>query len=265
MDRFSGEVSKIGFEIIDSLSGKAGMDRRRPDLFVFGSILLFCTKVAMKREEEANMPQPTEMSEDRYRQFSGPLRILVKAIAAGICLYCLLMASGYLAYFKISYIPLQLNAIFLGAVLVSIFLLIPLTKRSRKDRLPWYDIVLALAALAGNGYIAVNALDLMGVLHLSATPLEIVLGLITFVLILEAVRRVLGWPMVAMGLFFFLYLKFGSYVPGMWRAYPLPWPLAMSNIYTSTQGHLRSNSTDRKRHRNRLSHVWRCLYICRRG
>jgi len=182
------------------------------------------------------MPQPIEVTEDRYRQFRGPLRILVKVIAAGVCLYCLLMASGYLAYFRISYIPLQLNAIFLGAVLVSIFLLIPLTKRSRKDRLPWYDIVLALAALAGNGYIAVNALDLMGVLHLSATPLEVGLGLVTFVLILEAVRRVLGWPMVAMGLFFFLYLKFGSYLPGMWRAYPLPWPLAMSNIYTSTQG-----------------------------
>ena len=182
------------------------------------------------------MPQPTGVTEERYRQYSGPLRILVKSIAAGACFYCLLMASGLLAYLRISYISLQLNAIFLGAVLVLVFLLIPAKKRGRRDRLPWYDILLVLAALAGNAYIAMNALDLMGVLHLSATPLEIGLGLITFVLILEAVRRALGWPMVAMGLFFFLYLKFGSYVPGMWRAYPLSWPLAMSNIYTSTQG-----------------------------
>jgi TRAP transporter 4TM/12TM fusion protein len=181
-------------------------------------------------------PQSADVSEDKYRQFRGPLRILVKVIAAGVCLYCLLMASGYLAYIGISYIPLQLNAIFLGGVLITIFLLIPPTKRSRKDQLPWYDISLAVAALAGNTYIAVNAIDLMGVLHLSATPLEVGLGLVTFMLILEAVRRVLSWPMVAMGLFFFIYLKFGSFLPGMWRAYPLPWPLAMSNIYTSTQG-----------------------------
>jgi TRAP transporter 4TM/12TM fusion protein len=181
-------------------------------------------------------PQSADVSEDKYRQFRGPLRILVKVIAAGVCLYCLLMASGHLAYLGISYIPLQLNAIFLGGVLITIFLLIPPTKRSRKDQLPWYDISLAVAALAGNTYIAVNAIDLMGVLHLSATPLEVGLGLVTFMLILEAVRRVLSWPMVAMGLFFFIYLKFGSFLPGMWRAYPLPWPLAMSNIYTSTQG-----------------------------
>jgi len=181
--------------------------------------------------------KPTEpMSEGKYRQYSGPLRIMLKAIGAGVGLYCLLMSSGLFAYVGLNYISMQLNAIFLGAVLVSVFLLVPAKKGAVRNRAPWYDMLLAAAAFVGNLYIAINALNLMGVLHLSATPLEIGLGLMTFALILEAVRRQLGWIMLGIGLFFFLYLKFGSYLPGMWRAYPMPWPIAVSNIYTSTQG-----------------------------
>ena len=162
---------------------------------------------------------------------------MVKLIGSGMCLTCLLYAAGVFAYFNIYFFSTQFNAIFLAAVLVLVFLLVPASKDAKsKDRLPWYDIFFAGASLAGCLYIAINAVALAGAIKLTATPLEIVLGLITVVLILEAVRRILGWPMVVIGLIFFLYIKFGYLVPGAFGSYPENWAMVLADVYISTQG-----------------------------
>ena len=177
-----------------------------------------------------------EIGEGTYRQYTGAMALLVKVIASGASLFILLYTAGVFAYFNISFFQTQLNAIFLAGVLVLLFLLFPARKDGQNNRLPWYDAFLILAGLASTLYIAINALALAQAYKITATPLETALGLILLVLILEAVRRTLGWPMVAVGIVFFLYIKFGYIIPGMFGAYPETWQQAVSDIYIATQG-----------------------------
>lgn len=171
-----------------------------------------------------------------HRQYRGPIVLLPKVIAAGACLFCLLYAGGAFSYFEIYLMPAQFNAIFLAAVLTVLFLVVPPSKHAKRGQVPWYDVALILASLASCLYVAVNALEISSTARLVASPLEIGLGLVLMAIILEAVRRSLGWSLVAIGLFFFIYIKFGDLFPGMFSTYPRTWSLAIADVYLSTQG-----------------------------
>ncbi len=177
-----------------------------------------------------------EKSVSKFRQYQGPAAILVKALGAGGGLFCVLYVAGVFSYVRIFLLSTAYNAIFLAIVLTLIFLLIPATKGAPRNKLPWYDILLILGSLSGTLYIAVNAIDLLFYGRISATPLEITLGVVTFLALVEAVRRSFGWPMVIIVNLFIFYTKFGSLIPGKLKVYPFDWSHLVADIYLSSGG-----------------------------
>lgn len=104
----------------------------------------------------------------------------------------------------------------LGFVLVLVFWLFrkPATGRVRHVLLG-RDLVLTVMALGGCGYLAINASEVQQrMLYFDPLTLpQLVWGCLLVVAVLEASRRVIGWPLVVLGLAALLYALFGNYLP----------------------------------------------------
>jgi TRAP-type uncharacterized transport system fused permease subunit len=84
-------------------------------------------------------------------------------------------------------------AVLIAAFVSTTFLLFPATKSSPRDRVPWCDTVMALASIAGPLYIFTYNLDiLLKGWEIFPPLIAKILALITWVLIIEAVRRAGG-------------------------------------------------------------------------
>lgn len=123
--------------------------------------------------------------------------------------------------------PVQ-RAVHLGFVLVLVFLFHP--SRSRT-----LDALLASAAATGTGYIAVFFRDI-AMRGGRILPHEVILGIITIIVVLEAGRRVLGNTLPALGLVFLLYCRFGRYAPSifMHRGYSVE--RIVQHMYLTNEG-----------------------------
>ncbi len=106
----------------------------------------------------------------------------------------------------------HMRPIHLGIVLMLSYLLYPARRKSRKDNLPWYDVVLALLSLAVYLYqvIFFNQITM----QFGYTDFQIYLGLVGILLLLEACRRVVGLPIVIISLCFVAVGLFGRSMPG---------------------------------------------------
>ncbi|MDH5749133.1 MAG: TRAP transporter fused permease subunit, partial [Rhodospirillales bacterium] len=101
------------------------------------------------------------------------------------------------------------------------FLMFPVARRFASDRIPKYDIVLALLGCGAALYLFVGYAGMTerdGVLLEVAiggvmVPFEAILGGIGIVLLLEATRRSIGLPLVIVALVFLIYSIFGQSMP----------------------------------------------------
>ena len=102
--------------------------------------------------------------------------------------------------------------VYLAAVLALTFLAKPLSKTNRFLRA--FDFVLLAASLVVGFYTFIFAEEIAGRVG-DSTALDIWLGVVAIVLVLEATRRVAGLAIVFLCLFFLGYAYFGNYFPEM--------------------------------------------------
>ena len=107
----------------------------------------------------------------------------------------------------------QLRPLHLGFVMTLVFLIYPVTKGARRDKLPIYDAILAVIAMAVCLYIALQHVELARRINKN-TALDIWVGGLLIVLLFECCRRVVGLPIMVVALIFMLYAYFGQYMPG---------------------------------------------------
>lgn len=107
----------------------------------------------------------------------------------------------------------QLRPLHLGFVMMLVFLIYPLTKKARRDRLPVADILLAALSMGVCLYIALQHVELANRINKN-TPLDLWVGGILIVLLFECCRRVVGLPIMCVAAVFLLYAYFGQYMPG---------------------------------------------------
>jgi TRAP transporter 4TM/12TM fusion protein len=102
----------------------------------------------------------------------------------------------------------------IGLFLAASFLVYPMRPADRA-RIPWYDWLLAAAALAATLYLAQHALEIIEQGWDFSAPVEATAtaGLL-LLLVLEGVRRCGGWPLLAVALVFGLYPLYADYMPG---------------------------------------------------
>ncbi len=108
-------------------------------------------------------------------------------------------------------------------------------KRSILDHIPLYDILFAVLATTAALYIWWDYENLVYRQGIPST-LDIVMGTILIVLLLEAARRTLG-PALAILAFVFLAYNFaGPYLPEILRHRGIPLDFVISDMYLSTTG-----------------------------
>lgn len=108
----------------------------------------------------------------------------------------------------------QLRYAHVAFVLVLSFLLFPMAARFR-NRIRWFDVLLGLAGAAILVY-AIDGGDDFTDRATSPNRLDVVLGVIFMVLLLEATRRTTGWIVPVVALAFLAYAYFGPYLPQPW-------------------------------------------------
>lgn len=102
-----------------------------------------------------------------------------------------------------------------------VFLLVPARSGAGRDRVPWYDILLFLAFLGCFGYLAVTSFDILQRgLDVMTPPHLQALAVAAWIMLLEALRRVGGLPLLLVVLIFSPYPAFAPYLPGIFMGPP---------------------------------------------
>jgi TRAP transporter 4TM/12TM fusion protein len=101
--------------------------------------------------------------------------------------------------------------------------------------LPWFDWVLALGAAAAALYIPWIFHDLMFRVGNPGT-LDVIMGTIMIVALLEATRRSMGWPLPVIAIIFIVYALAGPVFPGLLKHAGTSWNQLVSHQYLTSQG-----------------------------
>ena len=96
--------------------------------------------------------------------------------------------------------------LFLGLVILFVFALYPARKGhpGKVNRIPWYDIILALVGACSFFYFVINNQSILQ-RATRITDLEIVLGVIGILILAECCRRVVGLPILCVASCFVIY------------------------------------------------------------
>jgi TRAP transporter 4TM/12TM fusion protein len=148
-----------------------------------------------------------ESEEGVVNRLSGVAGTTVTSIAVAMTLFHL-----YAAYDIVPTQPLRYTHV--AFVMVLCFLSFPLANRFR-NRIRWWDVVAAVASVAILAYAIWGGEDFTD-RATSPTRLDVTLGIIFIVLLLEATRRTSGWIMPFVGLLFIAYAMAGPYLPPPW-------------------------------------------------
>lgn len=169
----------------------------------------------------------------RWRQLSGLPGKLIRFVAVAVAVYVLLYVADFFDLFHLNLFGAH-RALSYAPVLFLTFLLVPAGKKAPRDRVPWYDAILAFVSLAPCLYVFFFYWPLFG--RAEPAALEVALAVIMFVASLEAARRTLGLPLAILALFFLIYPLFGEYFPGFLHTKNYPFPALAFYLYATPQG-----------------------------
>lgn len=152
------------------------------------------------------------------RTLKGPLKIIVGTWAVIISLFYL-----YTAVFGIMQPRIQ-RGVHMLFLLPLAFLLFPATKKSPTDRPSALDFIMAILSLAPALYIIIynEPLNMRMQMVSPVSTLQVVLGAINIILLLEAIRRVVVPAMAILVGAFIAYTFFAPYLSGIFYSRPLP-------------------------------------------
>jgi TRAP transporter 4TM/12TM fusion protein len=160
-------------------------------------------------DEEEGLVKAKEVMEkfERKRELQGPMRYGIGIIAVSASLYHL-----FYAYFH-PFFALDHRAIHWGFMSSLIFLLYPFSKSlSPKKRPSLFDLIFWLTSAGICIWIFLYSFDIM---HRAGRFLDVdvIVGTILILLVLEAARRSTGWPVPLVAIAFLFYTFFGPYLP----------------------------------------------------
>ncbi|MFC1972005.1 TRAP transporter permease [Chloroflexota bacterium] len=107
-------------------------------------------------------------------------------------------------------------ALLLAIFLPLVFLFIPATKRAPQDKVPWYDLILAVLSIPGPIFAFIFALEIIGgSWSVSPPTIAVALGLVTWGLIIEGIRRATSPVLAVIVLLSSVYPLFGESMPSI--------------------------------------------------
>lgn len=146
--------------------------------------------------------------EARYRHFRSRVpHLIVSVLAVGLALYIM-----YAVVYPVLSAH-QHRAVFVSVITALAFLLYPPVKGVTRDRLPWYDAVLAALSFVPGFYIVYFFPQIVARGTSTFNSTDLAMSVLMIVLILEATRRLMGIMLPLLGIAFLLYGYLGRVVP----------------------------------------------------
>ncbi len=137
------------------------------------------------------------------------------------------------------------RGVHLAFVLGLIFLVFPhrhaLLEKAAEHRahtpgnVPWFDWLLAAAVAASVLYIPYIFEDLTFRVG-NPLPVDVVMGTVLIVALLEATRRSMGWPLPLIAIAFMIYALAGPMFPGLLKHAGASWSQLVNHQYLTSQG-----------------------------
>lgn len=162
-------------------------------------------------------------------EYKGFMAKLVSAIAITFSIFQL-----YTAFFGVLDAQLQ-RAVHLGFALALSYLLYPTCKSWSRHKLHPLDAILSVLGAASPAYIVIMYRELAfraGIIN----SVDLVIGVLGVLLVIEATRRVVGMPMVIVVLAFLVYAFAGPYMPGVLSHRGLTPNQLIGHLYFTTEG-----------------------------
>tara|TARA_R110002020_G_scaffold189446_2_gene388446 strand:- start:36329 stop:38410 length:2082 start_codon:yes stop_codon:yes gene_type:complete len=186
--------------------------------------------------DELQAIEETYDPELRFRVLVWPLTIITATI-----LFLLSCYHFYTAGFGIPQATVH-RGLHLGVTLLVVFLSFSAFGKKemkpgalRPFGLPLTDWVLGIAGLIAALYVPWIYSDLAFRVG-NPLPIDVAMGTILIVVLLEAVRRSMGWPLPVIALLFIAYAYFGKSMPGIFVHPGASWSNIVNHLYLTSQG-----------------------------
>ena len=184
----------------------------------------------MKNEQDlADQVRKKYDKESDTMQYTGVMARIVSAIAITFSVFQL-----YTAIFGILDAQLQ-RAVHLGFALALAYLLYPARKSWSRNRVHPVDVILAILGAAAPAYICIMYRELAMRAGM-VTTVDMLVGVVGLLLVIEATRRVVGIPMVVVVLVFLIYAFAGPYMPGVLAHRGVSVEQLVGHLYFTTEG-----------------------------
>lgn len=167
--------------------------------------------------------------ESDYRRLRGTSGIAVAVLATAFSLFQL-----YTALFGVLDAQLQ-RAVHLSFGLALVYLLYPTRKSWSRSRLHWFDLLLAVLAVIAPLYIVINYKELVLRAGMNNST-DIVVGALGIIFVIEAARRVVGWPIITVAMLFITYAFAGPYLPGAFAHQGVSVESLVGHLFYTTEG-----------------------------
>lgn len=167
--------------------------------------------------------------ESDKREVKGIWNIIINVICIAFAVFQL-----YTATFGVLDAHLQ-RAIHLAFGFLLIFLLYPGRKSWSRSSMNPLDVLLAIVGAASALYIVANYQELVLRAGMN-NETDFVVGVIGTLMVFEAARRVVGWPMITVALFFMIYAFVGPYIPGIMAHRGVQVQELFDHLFFTTEG-----------------------------
>jgi len=183
--------------------------------------------LVLSEDTERKVTELIEAEEGATHRFKGWLGAFITIAAIGVSLFHL--------YGAIEVVPAQFfRTAHVALILFLAFLLYPIARRYR-NRMMWWDWLFAFAGLSTLVYVLIEGWD-FAYRNVDPTLLDVAMGWVLILLLLEATRRTTGMVMVVVISVFLVYAFIGPWLPQPWthRGYDLA--RLASTLYMTVDG-----------------------------
>jgi len=171
--------------------------------------------------------------ESRTRNFeSDRLKHLIYFLCLAFTVYHLAYASGIRL---LQMVNIKHHAIHVGLILVLGFALYPAHKSAGRKRIAWYDwIFIALSAVMP-AYVFIRYPTFIAT-GFQGERIDIVMGTLLILLVLECTRRLSGWALPILSAVFLIYAIYGRALPGVFKHRGYTWHRIVTYLTTDIYG-----------------------------
>lgn len=191
-----------------------------------------------KKESSKTVASGAEVLE-KFEKESRTRNFDLQALIKIVYVLCFLFTIYHLAYASgirfMQMVNVKHHAIHVGLILILGFAMYPAFKKSSRKRIAWYDWVLIALSACMPIYVFARY-DAFISTGFQPSALDIVVGSILVLLVLECSRRISGPALSILSIIFIVYAIFGRYFPGIFMHRGYTWERVVQCLSIGTEG-----------------------------